>query len=153
LRNALVQLRAAAFSYALFGTLFFAGIAQLVNLVWPGWAGSWSRLLYEIGSTSVREISLYAVLGIALWALAWLSLRYLTLSATWRRITVTASLLVTFWVVAAAARVMVVGPGPTFSGSPWMAYGTLWALALAYSLFSYSLWKHRRTSNPRLERP
>ena len=143
--GALSQLRVVAISYALLGVLLVACATMLVWFTWPAWAGPF--LWHDLGGPTARAIAAYISLGVGFWVLAWMTLLYLALSAAWRGVTLGASALVALWCIVSAVEATLAGN----DALGWIA--TAWGLALAYSLCSYSLWKHRRASNNRWRGP
>ena len=141
LANALSQLRAVAFSYALLGVMFFVFAAMLVIFTW---SGSWSRLWHDIGNDSAGSLASFSGIAVGHWVLAGLSLRYLRLGRGWRGFTLAASIFLALWNIGGAVRLTIVGTANALSFMPApTVIGVKWLLALAYSACSYLLWKHR----------
>ena len=146
-----IKLRAVALSYALLCALSFALAAILVQFTLPAWSGPF--LWRELESSTALSIAIYLTVAAGFGVLAWLSLRFLALGPGWRSFTAVASILPALWGIIDAVKVTLVG----HRALAWMpapsVIGMAWIIALAYAWCSYSLWKYRRASNQRLERP
>jgi hypothetical protein len=142
LASALTELRATAISYALLGALFFGFGAMLVTFTW---SGSWARLWQDL-APDYQSVASFGALALAQWSLAALSLRFLTLGRGWQLLTIAASLLLALWNIGGAVR-QTVHPVAVSYVPVWSLVSAKWLLALAYSICSYSLWKHRASNN------
>ena len=140
--SAPTELRATALSYALLGALFFAFGAMLVAF---SWTGSWSRLWHDVGP-DYYSVASFSAVAILLWVLATLSLRFLALNRTWQLATFATSLLIALWNIGGAVR-QTLHPFAVSYVPGWSLVGAKWLLALACSICSYSLWKHRASNN------
>jgi hypothetical protein len=140
--SAQTELRATAFSYALLGALFFAFGVMLIAF---SWTGSWSRLWDAVGA-DCSSVASFGATAILLWVLAALSLRFLALNRIWQLATFAASLLIALWNIGGAVR-QTLHPFVVSYVPGWSLVGAKWLLALAYSICSYSLWKHRASNN------
>lgn len=137
-----VELRGIALSYALLGTLSFALGAILIAIAW---SGSWARLWHDVVVPEYLTLSSFAAFAVLLWTLAGLSLRYLELSRTWRFATLGVSVVLTLWNIGGAVRETIRPPEVSFV-QVWTLIGVRWLTALAYSICSYSLWRHRASN-------